>query len=95
MERGKIEYNYGPKSLIRTVLEGVHGGQGNQGIERCILRLNLVFNWIDKYCDIRNHVNSCPTCNKIKTRADGKVKLGKLLVSKPLRLSLVMEENQY
>ena len=73
-----------PKSLIIRVLEGVHEGQGHQGIERCTWRVNLAFNWIGKYRDIRNHVNSCSTCNKSKTRGDGKVKLGKLIVSKLL-----------
>ena len=65
-------------------MEGVHEGQGHQGIERCTWRVNLAFNWIGKYRDIRNHVNSCSTCNKSKTRGDGKVKIGKLIVSKPL-----------
>ena len=52
-----------PKSLIIIVLEGVHEGQWHQGIERCTWRVNLAINWIGKYRDIQNNVNSCSTCN--------------------------------
>ena len=55
-----------PLSLIRIVLEGVHEGQGHQGIERCTWRVNLAFNWIGKYRDIRNHVNIVQHVTKVK-----------------------------
>ena len=61
-----------PKSLVGTLMKGVHDKNGHQGVDRVIARINLKFNWPGKYRDVRSHIRSCEVCNMCKL-GDGKV----------------------
>ena len=60
-----------PKSLIEVVLKQYHDHAmgGHRSRDRLFDTLKTRFYWQSMYSDIKNYVNSCELCLKIKKRA--------------------------
>jgi hypothetical protein len=73
-----------PKQLVNHVLQQYHNHAlgGHRARDRLYETLRTRFFWISMYKDVKNYVNSCELCLKIKTRAPVSNGLLKPIVTK-------------
>ena len=56
-----------PSSLQQRVLHHYHNGHGHPGINKTSKLINQFYWWKDSFNDIREFVNNCDTCKRVKT----------------------------